>query len=170
MMSAGIRLHIQNGCATFKSWSAFLALGSPRHWRCAAVSCGTATQGWQSGSRCASRTPNAPTDKRTALHWMPRAVWPSSTLSSPPADETHGWAVPECLGNRGIRLLFCTNVSRGIESPSRNAKERCCLGPGPPALRTERPEQRAGSLAGARVAHSVARDDMLGVALDWLGW
>src|SRR5579859_1098070 len=79
-------------------------------------------------------------------------------------------AVSEWLRNRRIWLLFCTNVSRGIESPSRNAKERCCLGPGPPALRTERPEQRAGSLAGARVAHSVARDDMLGVALDWLDW
>src|SRR5436190_1593086 len=67
---------------------------------------------WDSNPRLAERiemrirTHNAPTDKRTALHWMPRAVWPSSTLISPPADETRVWAVPGCLGNRGIHLLF----------------------------------------------------------------
>jgi hypothetical protein len=93
----------QNGCATLRTWSAFLGIGSPRHWRCAAVSCGTATQGWRSASRCGSRTRNAPTDKRTALPRTPRVVWPSSTLSSPLADETRRRAVPECVGQGVLR-------------------------------------------------------------------
>jgi hypothetical protein len=71
--------------------------------RCAAVSCGTATQGWRSASRCGSRTRNAPTDKRTALPRTPRVVWPSSTLSSPLADETRRRAVPECVGQGVLR-------------------------------------------------------------------
>src|SRR5438876_1376130 len=116
------------------------------HWRCAAVSCGTATQGWRSVSRCASRTHNAHTGKRTALLRTPSPVWPSSTLSSPPVDETRGRAVPDCLGNRGIRLLFCTNGGRAVGSHVQNPKERCFLaavGRSPSVLGAEPAPQRA---------------------------
>jgi hypothetical protein len=68
-----------------------------------------------------------PTDKPTARPRTPHAVWPSSTPSSPPAADTRARAIPECLGNRGICLLFCTNVGRAIESRGQNAKERCFL-------------------------------------------
>src|SRR5258708_1605928 len=93
---AHIRSQDQNGCAIFRKWSAFLAIGSLRLWRCDEASSGTRTSAWRSGSRCASRTHNAPTGKHTARLRKPRAVCLSSTLSYQPANE-HAGGVLECL-------------------------------------------------------------------------
>ena len=97
-LSAAIRSQDKNGCATLRKWSAFLAIGSLRLWRCDAASFGTRTSAWRSGSRCASRTHNAPTGKRTARLRKPHAVCLSSTLSYQPADEHAGGAMLEQAG------------------------------------------------------------------------
>src|SRR5216683_7507937 len=96
-LPAHIRSQDQNGCATLRKWSAFLAIGSLQLWRCDAASSGTRTSAWRSESRCASRTHNAPTGKRTARLRKPHAVCLSSTLSYQRPDEHAGGAVLECI-------------------------------------------------------------------------
>jgi hypothetical protein len=47
-------------------WAAYPATVLPLRSLCVVPGSGTLTSAWQSGSRCGSRMPNAPTDKRTA--------------------------------------------------------------------------------------------------------
>jgi hypothetical protein len=103
-------------CATVEMWGASLAIGSLRLWPCDAPSSGTRTPAWRSGSRCASRTHNAPTDKRTALRRKPRAVCLSSTLSHHPLIKLTAGRPYLSAWTLGHLSTVCTNVGQSREA------------------------------------------------------